>query len=246
MKQSRFSKQAHYYAKYRPTYPREMFKFIFNHIPGNNAAWDCATGSGQIAQELARHFTQVYANDISDRQLSYAPDVDNIHYYNISAEDTGFPSTIFDLITTAQAIHWFDIESFYQEVFRVSRRDALLAVIGYGMVEIDRNINPLIRDFADRMFSLYFSKNRKLLDRRYKTIPFPFREIHAPVFRSELKWTFTDLEGFINSWSPVQKYKSDYGKNPAAELLERIKTFWNEDTIRNVSFPVFLRLGQVC
>ena len=208
-------------------------------------AWDCATGSGQVAHVLSRHFFKVYANDISQRQLSHAPGDRNIEYHNVPSEDTGFPAGLFDLITVAQAIHWFDFDDFYAEVKRVARKKAVLAVIGYGMVQVSEEIDPLIREFADRMFGHYFSDNRAWLDQRYTTIPFPFQEIPAPDFSSELRWSRQDFEGFLNSWSPVQQYKNDHGSNPADQLMSRIKPFWPESTNFTVSFPIFIRLGRI-
>ena len=37
-----------------------------------------------------------------------------------------------DLVTCAQAIHWFDRDAFFKEVKRVLKINGTLAVIGYG------------------------------------------------------------------------------------------------------------------
>ena len=67
-----FSKQADVYAKYRPTYPRDLFDFILSYVANKQAAWDCGTGNGQTAKELAVHFEKVVATDISQKQIDNA------------------------------------------------------------------------------------------------------------------------------------------------------------------------------
>lgn len=240
-----FSQQAEFYARYRPTYPAAMYDFIFSHLKRRQRAWDCGTGSGQVAAYLAGVFDEVCASDISDQQLSFAPREDNIKYFNVPAEDSGFPSDYFDLITVAQAIHWFDFEHFYSEVRRTAADHALLAVIGYGYVRVDQHIDPFIDRFYRDMFGTYFSKCRSWLDERYQTIPFPFDEIPSPAFEVSFEWKRKDLEGYFNSWSSVQQFKKDKSVNPADDIMEELKPLWPASEIKEVTFPVFMRLGSV-
>lgn len=243
--ESRFSKQSELYARYRPGYPDELFEFIFSHLKKKETAWDACTGTGQVATVLAGHFSNVFANDISSEQLSHAPEKSNIEYVKVAAEETGFPGNTFDLITIAQAIHWLDFDRFYKEVTRTALKGGLIAVIGYGMVRINEDLNPLIDEFYNYTFSEYFNENRRYLDRHYKTIPFPFYEIKSPEFTNRMHWNIRDLSGYLNSWSTVQKFKDDKGFNPAEKLLDKLKPYWPEGEEKEVVFPVFLRLGRV-
>ena len=95
-----------------PTYPGQLYDFIFRHLNHFTTAWDAGTGNGQVARDLARKFTSVMATDISPQQLKNAYPADNI-FYSLAAEETPFPGKTFDLITVAQAIHWFDVNKFY-------------------------------------------------------------------------------------------------------------------------------------
>jgi len=242
---SRFSKQANLYARYRPDYPLELYDFIYSHLSGHKNAWDCGTGSGQVAAVLAQKFDKVYASDISAEQLQHAIRKPNIEYVEAPAEESGFPSGIFDLITVAQAIHWFDFESFYREVRRTAREKALLAAIGYGFMEIEPEIDTITHRFYAEMFGRYFSDCRNYLDRQYANIPFPFEEIPSPEFEKQMEWSFEDFEGFLNTWSPVQRYKDEHGSNPVGPLLDELGEFWKPGESRIVTFPVFMRLGKV-
>lgn len=245
MSEKRFSKQADLYAKYRPTYPEEVYRYIFEHLNNQRTAWDCATGSGQVAGYLSDYFDQVWANDISKEQLQFAPRKDNITYLNTPAEQSTLPDNTFDLITIAQAIHWLDFEAFYDEIQRTACEDALLAVIGYGMIRISDELNPIVDKLYEHAFGQYFNENRTYLDQRYNTIPFPFDEIKTPAFSKTYEWTIDQLEGYFNSWSAVQKIKTEHGYNPAEKTIGAIKSEMPHTEALSVSFPIFMRLGKV-
>src|SRR4028119_14246 len=113
-----FSALADQYSTFRPTYPIELYQYLMSLVRNRDAAWDCGTGNGQVAQELANYFTKVYATDISEAQIKNAVRKETIIYKVERAEKTSFSDNMFDLITVAQAIHWFDFDSFYGEVNR--------------------------------------------------------------------------------------------------------------------------------
>ena len=76
-----FSSQSSKYAQFRPAYPSELFDFL-NSVAGNKeSAWDCGTGNGQVAFELAKTFEKVYATDISQSQIDNAKTALNIFYF---------------------------------------------------------------------------------------------------------------------------------------------------------------------
>src|SRR5690625_2974798 len=110
-----FDHQAQFYEDYGPVYPDEMYQFIFSHLKRRQFAWDCATGSGQIARYLSNHFEAVDANDTSSGQLRHAVQKKNITYTLCSVYETPYPEHHFDLIIVGQAIHWFDFTGFYKE-----------------------------------------------------------------------------------------------------------------------------------
>ena len=128
-----FSKQSDLYSKFRPGYPKQLFEFLLPLLPVKKSAWDCGTGNGQLAVTLSKYFTEVYATDISAAQITNATKKRNIIYSVQSAEDTMLPDNKFDLITIAQAIHWFDFEKFYREVNRTLKHGGIIAIIGYDV-----------------------------------------------------------------------------------------------------------------
>lgn len=242
---SRFSKQSDLYATYRPDYPEELYAFIFEHLNNHHRAWDCATGSGQVARVLAESFDEIIATDISTEQLNHAPEIPNINYREASAENSGLPDNHVDLITVGQALHWFDFESFYSEVRRVAKSNALFAPFGYGMLRISPAINPIIDDLYQEAFGTYYNENRSYIDNSYQTIPFPFKEIGSPEFEHSLEWTIEQLEGYFNSWSAVQKLKDEQDFNPVTKTIQTLQKQLPDQEKIKVTFPIFLRIGKL-
>lgn len=243
MSKDLFSSHATQYAAFRPTYPKELYDFIFSQLSNFDSAWDAGTGNGQVARDLSKRLKKVLATDISDKQIENAVQTENI-FYSVAGETTSFADHSFDLICVAQAIHWFDREKFYREVKRVAKPGALLAVWGYGLLSIDSEIDRHIKDFYVNIVGPYWDKERKLIDEEYKTIAFPFKEIDAPSFEFSFLWTLPELHGYLTTWSAVQKFIKANGFNPVDQLVQKVLPLWNSDK-RQICFPLFTRMGIV-
>lgn len=240
-----FSTQSDKYAKYRPTYPYDLFAFLNASVHDKLNAWDCGTGNGQVAFELAKTFDTVFATDISQQQIHNALQADNIQYSVQPAEQTNFDNELFDLIVVAQAIHWFDFEKFYSEVRRTAKDNALLCVVGYGKLKISEQIDNVIANFYDKVIGKYWDKERKYIDENYQTIPFPFDEIPIPNFAIRKHWTLEHLIGYLNTWSAVKHFIKQNNFNPIDKLREDIEQHWENDQIKQVHFPLLLRVGRI-
>lgn len=238
----RFSDHAHHYATFRPKYPKELYDFIFSHVTSFDLAWDAGTGNGQAAEVLATRFKHVYATDISGKQLEQAPSRDNITYA-IAGETTLLKEHSVNLITVAQAIHWFDRPAFYQEVKRVAQPGAVIAVWVYGLLKISPEIDPQLENFYTRIIGPYWDPERRVIDEQLKTIEFPFREIRPPSISMTMVWTLGELEGYLNTWSAVKNYTQSTGSNPTPALIDRIKALTSREL--NVRFLLSFRVGTV-
>lgn len=98
----------------RPGYPDALFQRLKKACRAHDLVWDCATGSGQAAIPLAGIFKKVIATDASAEQLHQATAKKNIEYKQAAAEENFLPPHSLDLITVAQALHWFDIPAFFR------------------------------------------------------------------------------------------------------------------------------------
>jgi ubiquinone/menaquinone biosynthesis C-methylase UbiE len=239
-----FSKQADLYARYRPSYPPELFDFVLAQVRGRQAAWDCATGNGQTAKELAGSFNKVFATDVSQKQLDNAWQAPNIFYSLQPAEQTNFDDNTFDLVTVSQALHWFQFDKFYKEVRRVAKPGAFIAVWMYALLKVDPEIDKLISHHHLEILDKYWDKERKYVDEKYTGIPFTFEEIKCPLFKIEYEWSIKDLEGYLNTWSALQKFISANNYNPVEDLIKKIIPFWKTET-KKIVFPVYMRMGRI-
>ncbi|MDQ7948145.1 MAG: class I SAM-dependent methyltransferase [Pedobacter sp.] len=240
-----FSTQAQQYAQFRPRYPESFYHFLSQHVKDAQTAWDCATGNGQVAVELAKIFAHVDATDISSKQLANAPQLPNITYKIEPGEKTAFADQSFDLITVAQAIHWFKFDEFFAEVKRVLKPDGLFVAVGYGLMKITPSIDALVDHLYEAILGTYWDEERRHIESGYATIPFPFEEIEAPPMEILASWTFDQLIGYLETWSSLQHYIKANGQNPIELVFEELKKAWGNQEIVQVHFPLIIKAGRI-
>jgi len=130
--QDHFSAQAADYARDRPRYPDALLAHLARLAPSRRLAVDVATGNGQAAVGLARHFDRVLASDASAAQLAAAVAHGRVQYARHAAECLPLRDAAADLVTVAQAAHWLDLDRFFGEVRRVLRPGGIIALWTYG------------------------------------------------------------------------------------------------------------------
>ncbi|WP_445114666.1 class I SAM-dependent methyltransferase [Acinetobacter sp. WZC-1] len=238
-----FSDHSLIYQQARPGYPQSVIQEILKYVPAHNFAWDCGAGSGQFTQLLVPYFDDIVATDLSASQLQQAPYFENVSYQVQSAEQTTFADQSFDLITVAQAIHWFNFDAFYREVKRTLKPEGLFAAIGYGLICVkNQHIDELVQQLYFHVLKDYWDAERHYIDQAYQTIPFPFNEIHAPVLNMHYQWSAAQLLKYLSTWSAVQHYQKHNQVHPLLTIAEHLENHAGELT---VEFPVLLRLGKV-
>lgn len=254
-----FSAQSKEYASSRPTYPRALFEFIVGLVDEKTLAWDCATGNGQAALVLADYFKEVIASDISARQLENAQQKSNIKYQIFSAENTPLKDNSVDLITIAQALHWFDFDRFYSEARRVLRKrkdgkigegGGIIAAWAYGLHTISPEVDKVTHQlYEDVLGDKYWPPERKYVEERYETIPFPFEQIPAPEFQIQLSWNLSELVNYYRSWSSVQKFIEKNKYDPISEVSSSLEYGWGGknkvDVKRKVVWPLYVKIGKI-
>ncbi|HEX2682805.1 MAG TPA: class I SAM-dependent methyltransferase [Ferruginibacter sp.] len=240
-----FSSRASVYAQYRPGYPEELFSFIMDFVKEKELAWDCATGNGQCARSLSKYFTKVFATDISQKQLDNAYQAPNIEYALEPAEKTSLADNSVNLVTVAQALHWFNFDPFYSEVKRVAKPGAVIAVWMYSLLQISEAIDAVISEYHYETLKDHWDPERKYVDENYAGIPFPFTGLKSKPFQIRVNWSLEELHGYLNSWSAVQKYMAANACDPVSAVMEKIKMHWGYGGKRDIIFPIHLKLGII-
>ena len=239
-----FSRQSADYAKYRPSYPNELFQFLNSLVEEHLYAWDCATGNGQVAIALTSYFQKVEATDLSEKQITNAVLHDKINYRQEQAEHTSFADQQFDLITVGQAIHWFNFVDFYAEAGRVLKPGGILAIFGYPIPLVDELFDKTFLHFYHVIIGPYWDAERHYIDEHYRSIPFPYQEIETPSFNSKYEWSFEQFLGFLSTWSGVAHYKAQTGNDPIALYKKELSSAWGSDPVKTITFEVFCKIGR--
>ncbi|NJL07502.1 MAG: methyltransferase domain-containing protein [Methylacidiphilales bacterium] len=241
-----FSGHAAGYAAYRPTYPRELVAFLAGMAPGRERALDAGCGSGQFSVLLADAFAEVVATDASAEQIAQATAHPNVAYRVARAESSDLPAASVDLVTVAQAAHWFDLDAFYAEVRRIARPHAVLALIAYGVFCAEPDIDPVLQRFYNEDTTPYWPPERRHVEAGYRTLPFPFPEIVPPALAITVDWRLADLLGYIDTWSAVRAMEKASGRGPMDRFAEDLAAAWGDpDRARPIRFPLSLRVGRV-
>jgi ubiquinone/menaquinone biosynthesis C-methylase UbiE len=237
-----FSTQAQTYADSRPGYPPELYEFIASQTKEHTLCWDVATGNGQAAVALAQYFDQVVATDASMAQLQLATGRKNIDYRCEPAEKSSLETDSVDLVTAAQALHWFDFERFYTQVRRVLKPGGLVAAWTYGLLTVNDDIDAIIHGYYGGELSGYWPQERRYVDEAYQTIPFPFSKVETPNLNIVREWTLEQLCSYLESWSAVEKYKSENGTSGVDLIKQQLEPYWTDN--RRVTWPISLLLGE--
>jgi SAM-dependent methyltransferase len=238
-----FSRHADAYARYRPDYPAALFAWLARLAPNTDRAWDCATGNGQAAVALAEHFARVAATDASEEQVRNARPHPRVEYRAAPAERSGLEDGSVDLITVAQALHWFDLPAFYAEADRVLVPGGVLAVWAYELFratpEIDAAVNRLYRDIVGP----YWPPDRKIIETGYAGIELPFERVEAPPFWMEKRWSADDAAGYLGTWSATRRYVEANGHDPVPLIADELAAAWGPGE-RIVRWPLILLVSR--
>jgi len=206
-----FGKQATTYAKGRPGYPPELFQWVAKNSPAQNRVWDIGTGSGQAAKALTDYFDAVHATDLSVEQIAIAEPHPQISYHVAPAQASGLAKQSIDCMTVATALHWFANKAFWDEVRRVSVKNAFFCAWTYQLPKCE----PVIHSsFLDPLFALidpYWADGNRLCMAGYtaEALDCPFQTIGSPQFDAGGIWTAQQLINFTESWSAHFRARQD-------------------------------------
>ncbi|HWG54257.1 MAG TPA: class I SAM-dependent methyltransferase [Gemmatimonadaceae bacterium] len=240
-----FSAQAAAYAEFRPRYPDALFTWLSSIAPGHELAWDCATGSGQAAVGLVRHFARVEATDASATQLANAEPHARVTYRQASAVASGLEAESVDVVSVAQALHWLPLDAFFAEATRVLRTGGVMAVWCYDIVRIAPAIDVILDRFGEVTMRDYWAPERRLVMDHYRSVAFPFGELPVPGFVMEHEWTREHLVGYLRTWSAVRQFLSREERDPVLDVEREIAPLWPDaNEPRLARWPLYMRVGR--
>ena len=253
------------YARARPEYPESLFDFLASRPAARGAAWDCGTGTGQAARSLAARFRTVVATDASASQTAMAeretrarapgpsprsspPDPGpRILYAAAPAERAPIRDSGIDLITVAQALHWFDFQAFFAEARRVLRPGGVLAVWCYGHCKVTPEVDAVYARFYRDIVGPYWPPERSHIEDGYASIPFPsaFAPLPCPAFAMEAHWDLEEFLAYLDTWSAVKYHRQAKGEDPIALVRGEMERAWGDARQpRPIAWPLTLKAGR--
>lgn len=243
--QDHFSQHAADYARFRPRYPEALFAYLAGLCDARARAWDCGTGNGQAAVALAAHFDHVAATDASPQQIAQAETNSKVIYRVATEQQSGLADESIDLVTVAQALHWFDTAAFFVEVRRVLKPRGVVAVWCYGLNVLGEPLDALLQQFYRETVGPYWPPERVLVENGYATIEFPFDELSPPEFAMQQELSLTGLVNYLGTWSATKRFEQARGFNPLPELELQLRAHWGEENLpRTVRWPLKMRVGR--
>jgi len=238
--QDHFSAIAPQYALGRIGYPEDLYRFLVAQCHGQDLAWDYATGSGQAALDLARTFSRVIATDISEALLALAPPHPRIFYRVAPAEESGIESGSVDLVTVAQALHWFDLDRFWREVIRVLKKGGIMAFWGYNWAIVEPGVDRVLEDFKTAIASSWPDRS-SIIHGGYSSIRAPLHEISCPSFEASAQWELDDYLAHLRSWSATRYYRERTGEDVTEQFQPAFAQVWRGGRV-TVKWPLILRV----
>jgi SAM-dependent methyltransferase len=240
-----FSSHAASYRDSRPLYPPALFEWLAASCLHHDLAWDAGCGNGQASVALARHFENVFATDPSAEQIANASPQPRVRYACQPAETCSLPDACADLVTVAQAMHWFDMPRFQAEARRVLKPGGLIAAWTYAESRVDAGVDAVFDQLHNVLLDDYWPAGREHVISQYRDLPFDFETIATPAFEMRCEWTLPQYFAYLRSWSASQRHLRETGRDAVAGIAEAMQLAWDDpDQIRSVTWPLTLKAGR--
>ena len=179
------------------------------------------------------------ATDASADQVANAEPCRGVEFVVAPAEASALPAASVDLVTVAQALHWFNVERFFEEVDRVLRPGGALACWSYARCQVSSAVDVVLEDVYATVED-YWPPERAIVENRYRDIRMPWRETAIGPFSMQVEWTAAQMLDYMNTWSASQRFSRDRQRDPLAGHADRLVETWG-DGLRAVRWPLVVR-----
>lgn len=209
--------------------------------------------------QVAEHYEKVIGSDVSENQLKCAVQHPRVQYIQtpLSLSEDELVALIggegcVDLVTVAQAVHWFDLPNFYSTVTRLLRKPGggILAVWGYNDIVVSPTFDPVMKSFHDTTLP-YWNPNIKHIFDGYHTLPFPFENVGLGSQGNPLSLdipkhlSFEGFIGMLKSWSAVITAKEKGVDLLSEDVVKDMESAWGgPKLVRSVVYKAFMLAGK--
>ena len=209
----RFSSRVDNYVRYRPGYPPEVLELLKNEcgLTPDSVIADIASGTGIFTRMLAENGNRVFGVEPNDEMRRAGERLLESYsgFTSIAgtAEATTLPDHSMDIVTAAQAAHWFDREKARREFIRILKPGGWLVLLWN---ERRTDSTPFLREY-EHLLLAYGTDYREVRHERTTAeiadffSPSPFRS-SALEMRQEVD--YAGLEGRLlsSSYTPTSDH----------------------------------------
>ncbi len=195
---SRFDDKGDIYAKTRPGYAAGLFDFIKNTltVPADSTFADIGSGTGIFSDLLLKSGYKVYAVEPNEDMRRKADEKLSIYNgftsVNGTADNTTLAKRSVDCVSTAQAFHWFNAETFKSECRRILKPGGKVIIV-YNTRNENNSCNKALADICSRYCPEFHGFSNGMNERKC----LDFFDNECKIFRAENNQTY-NRQGFIN------------------------------------------------
>ncbi|KAJ5966382.1 hypothetical protein N7481_013096 [Penicillium waksmanii] len=217
-------KQGNAYAQARPDYHPIVYGTILDHHRASggllDTILDIGCGPGNVARGFSPHFNHAIGLDPSDGMMATARSLggstsisEDIRYEVSTAEDLGrnlqqpIQDASVDLVTAANAAHWFDMSSFWKSAARVLKPGGSVALWTSGRNRIHPSVpgaealQSTLDELEEKHLKPFFEPGNLLTRSRYIDLPLPWT-LEKPVPE------FDESTFFRKDWEAAESFYS--------------------------------------
>lgn len=189
----RFSDRVENYVKYRPSYPKELFTYLSHELGLNKTSIvaDIGSGTGILTQELLAISQAVYGiepnKEMRLASIAFIGEKNNYFPIDSTSEHTKLTENSIDIITVAQAFHWFNTEQTLIEFRRILKNEGKMVLIWNNRI----NNTEFLKKYDDALIkygtdynevnhqNLSDEKIMRCFSKKYHKVSFPnFQEFN--------------------------------------------------------------------
>ncbi len=230
----RFSSRVDNYRRYRPGYPAEVLDVLRAECaltPETRVA-DIGSGTGIFSELLLRQGNPVWGVEPNAEMRAAAEELlaayPNFTSVAATAEATTLPGQSVDLITSAQAFHWFERGPTRVEFARILRPGCWVVLLWNeretGSTPFLRGYEDLLREFATD----YLQVRHQELDLARVREFIGHDRVKLTVLKNSQVFDYSGLEGRLLSSS----YAPEPGHPQHAPMLERLRTLFAANAVQ--------------
>lgn len=236
--QERFTGLAEKYVKYRPSYPASVLNTLKDKFGFSSECLvaDIGSGTGIFTRLLLENGNSVYAvepnNNMIQASKEFLKDYKSCTFIERSAEDTGLPDSSVDLVTVAQAFHWFKADRVVKEFERILKSDGVVLLVWNNRkmepTPFTKELDTLLKKYCTEYEKLVYTEvdSKLILDR------FKGWQSENFSFNNYQDVTFDGLKGRLDSSSFCPPKDGESYPPLIDELKQLFKSFEQNGIVR--------------